>query len=392
MAHLPQMYSLYELYFAAALGSDRREPSRRRHRASAAVLHRSRVRSLSPAHRPGVADAGRQSSRSRTTGSPGSAKRRSTRVATCWATPARARRTRWTSLGWPTPPDVKAIGEQFAAAETKSGFVAAQRAGHGARDDRRGDVHRGLRAAARARTRAVRQAPAVRLRVAHRRERRDAVHDVGADHARRAFACRRHVHAVDRAAREAGRPHRQRADGPVGHRVRWQARPRHGAHDDGFARDAGREVHDLDHRLGRASRDARDGMGTIPVDGADRGVRVDGLDTAGTARNPKRREIPDSAKSQTARNPRRREIPNGAKSQNSAKSQTARNARQREIPNGDKERNRHRRLAPSGIPRRSASRAFRDFAPFGISRRSAFRAVSGTWRSDAMSVLIEILR
>ena len=52
MAHLPQMYSLYELYFAAALGACAARRRRRRHGASAPVLHRSRVRSLSAAHRP----------------------------------------------------------------------------------------------------------------------------------------------------------------------------------------------------------------------------------------------------------------------------------------------------------------------------------------------------
>ena len=64
-------------------------------------------------------------------------------------------------------------------------------------------------------------------------------------------------------------------------------------------------------------------------------------------RNPKRREIPNGAKSQTARNPKHREVPN------SAKSQTAFNV----VWN----------LAPFGILRRQGFRAVWDFAPFGIS-------------------------
>ena len=64
-----------------------------------------------------------------------------------------------------------------------------------------------------------------------------------------------------------------------------------------------------------------------------------------TARNARRREMPDGAKCQTARNARRREMPNGAKCRtarnagrrempNGARCQTARNARRREMPDG----------------------------------------------------------
>ena len=74
--------------------------------------------------------------------------------------------------------------------------------------------------------------------------------------------------------------------------------------------------------------------------------------------------MPNGAKCrETARNPRQREIPD------SAKSQTARNPRQREIPNGDKERN------GAAVGRRLAFRALRDLAPFGIPRFSGFGAV-----------------
>ena len=84
-----------------------------------------------------------------------------------------------------------------------------------------------LRSPARARTRAARRHHSVRRGVAHRRQRGDAVLDVGADHARRPAPARRHVHAVDRAAQGRTRgPHREQADRPVGHRLRSRTGPR----------------------------------------------------------------------------------------------------------------------------------------------------------------------
>ena len=69
--------------------------------------------------------------------------------------------------------------------------------------------------------------------------------------------------------------------------------------------------------------------------------------------------MPDGARCRTARNPEKREIPK------SAKSQTA--------PNGGP----FRSLSLFGIWRRLGFGAVWDFAPFGIWRPSAFRAVSG---------------
>ena len=92
------------------------------------------------------------------------------------------------------------------------------------------------------------------------------------DHARRHEPRARDVHAVDRAECDRRRPDREQTVGAVGHGLRSAIRPRQVANDDRGGQDAGGEIHDLDRSGGRASRNARDGVGAVPLDGADRGA------------------------------------------------------------------------------------------------------------------------
>ena len=155
-----------------------------RHGDAAPVLHRPRVRPLPPAPRRGEAADGNKAEISHdwlagigeaTVDSSGhlltySGARTTYKV--------EARRVA-------EPPDVQAVATQFAAAETKSGGAVVERAGHG-RARRSAPRHSPWTTAGRSYAgAAVRRHHSVRLRLAHRRERRDAIHDVGADHARR---------------------------------------------------------------------------------------------------------------------------------------------------------------------------------------------------------------
>ncbi len=69
---------------------------------------------------------------------------------------------------------------------------------------------------------------------------------------------------------ERRRPDHQQADGTVGHGLRSRIRSRQGAAQDGDGHYTGREVHYLHHESGRKARRAGAGMGNVPVDGADR--------------------------------------------------------------------------------------------------------------------------
>ncbi len=79
------------------------------------------------------------------------------------------------------------------------------------------------------------------------------------------------VLAMDCSAHDGRRFDRERTERAVGHRVRQLARRRHGSHDDRDARNASREVHHLDRPEWKGSWRAHDGMGDVSVDGANPG-------------------------------------------------------------------------------------------------------------------------
>ena len=89
------------------------------------------------------------------------------------------------------PPDIDSIGDRLAAAERAHRPAAAQRARYRARHHRHRDLFGGLRSPAGARAHAAGQRDPLRPGLAHGRERRDPVHDLGADHARGICRCRR---------------------------------------------------------------------------------------------------------------------------------------------------------------------------------------------------------
>ena len=122
MAHLPQMYSLYELYFAAALRRSMAANTAAGDTAQLRQFYIDREFDRFPLHTGRrAAAAGRQGGDLARLAGRASAKRTSTRAATCCTTPARARRTRWTSTALAEPPDV----------------AADRRAVRGARDEER---------------------------------------------------------------------------------------------------------------------------------------------------------------------------------------------------------------------------------------------------------------
>ena len=189
VAHVPQMYSLYELYFAAALARRRLLPAATPFRSGSCTSTASSTDSHW-ATRP--CDACRATRpKSGTTGSRASAKRRSTRAIVC---------SHYSGARTTYKVDVTRLSDQPSVQDDRRAIRRArgeewprhaiEREGHGAREPRRGDAHRRLRPAARTRAAAARRRRPVRLRVAHGSERSDAVHDVGADYARRTSPCR----------------------------------------------------------------------------------------------------------------------------------------------------------------------------------------------------------
>src|SRR5262249_44874130 len=100
-------------------------------------------------------------------------------------------------------PDVAAIAARFAAPAANNGGrrgEAAERAGHGAWNDRRGVVRGGLRSAARTRAATARRRHSIWQRLAHGRECGYAAHDLSADHAGRSSSAGGTIHALDAAA------------------------------------------------------------------------------------------------------------------------------------------------------------------------------------------------
>ena len=70
------------------------------------------------------------------------------------------------------------------------------------------------------------------------------------------------------------RPHREHADRAVGNGIQPGPGSGHGADEIGQRGHAGGEVHHLDRAERRQARHTRDGVGNVPVDGADRGAVV----------------------------------------------------------------------------------------------------------------------
>ena len=68
------------------------------------------------------------------------------------------------------------------------------------------------------------------------------------------------------------RPDREQADRAVGHGIQPGPGSGQGADEVGQRDDAGREVHHLHRARRRQARHARDGVGNVPLDGADRGA------------------------------------------------------------------------------------------------------------------------
>src|SRR6185503_19101669 len=68
-------------------------------------------------------------------------------------------------------------------------------------------------------------------------------------------------------------------DGPVGRRLRSLAGSREGGDENGDARRAGREIHDLDRGRRRSSRNAHDGVGLVSLERADRRALASSPDT-----------------------------------------------------------------------------------------------------------------
>ncbi|MCK7529249.1 MAG: hypothetical protein MZV64_72700 [Ignavibacteriales bacterium] len=139
--------------------------------------------------------------------------------------------------------------------------AAAQPAGAGVGDHRRGHHHDRLRPAVDARAEDHGRAGAVRQGLAHRRERGDDAQDDGGDRDRRRGRPGRHLHALHAARREGLEAHHQQADRPVGHAVRPGPGPR--ARRPHRRRDvcSGRAVHDHARRHRRGGRPAHDGVG-----------------------------------------------------------------------------------------------------------------------------------
>lgn len=121
------------------------------------------------------------------------------------------------------PPDVKSIGDRFAARETQAGGMkplsvrATVRAGIG-NVTFEVDYSRPL-----ARAAAGRRNPSLRSGVANRCKRSNTIHDVGADHSCRVACPCRHIHSLDDSPHHRDDSHREQTDGAMGNGLQSRA-------------------------------------------------------------------------------------------------------------------------------------------------------------------------
>ncbi len=282
VAHVPQMYSLYELYFSAALGrhkpstSDDTVPLRQfyidREFDRFPLGHASVERLSGGKSRvwhdwlDGIGDA--------TVDSVGRLLHYSGAHTTYKVDVERLA----------APPNVLPVAVQFTAREAKEGGVKQLSVRDTARATIGGvtftvDYGRPL----------ARGPPTPRRRrslwrrLAHRRQRRHTIHDLRADHPRRHQARPRHLHALDAPAAGRRATHRQRADGAVGDGIQPRARRRPRRAHVGYRARARRRIHDLYRPDERAARNADDGVGPVPLDRPDRRRALNTRRTGGGA-------------------------------------------------------------------------------------------------------------